>query len=179
MNNASTIKRVFFVGVLVLSHTISARHIPSLLYTDFCTASELTLVKEWQVRRSYIAIVRDKKGNEYIVKQAKEKLAAADMFAIRDAMGAWMAEELDIPANRVRIIPAGVAVPGKMYVDRPATIHRLIKNGIHYDIRMPKYMRTFMQRLQKTVKRIRQFSLRQEYGRAPRDQRGLTLRIIK
>ncbi len=171
----------FSLIVMIETKNDSSHHhhknFPSLLYTDFCKKSELVLVKEWQVRRSYLALVQDSKGNKYIIKQAKSELPAADMFAVRDLIGAYIAEELGIPANRVRIIPADVDVVGKKFADRPATMHTCVE-GEHCDIDV---MKKFIKQLKRRfADRVKLFCLRQEFAKAVSDDhKGLTLHVIK
>jgi hypothetical protein len=176
------IRMSIVLNFLLISTISLPRHhknIPSFLYTNFCKKSELVLIREWEVRRSYLALVKDSKGNNYIIKQAKSELPAADMFAVRDLIGAYIAEELGIPANRVRIIPAGVEVVGKKFANRPATMHTCIE-GEHCDIDIMKKFIKQLKQLKNYYERVKEFSLRQEFAKAvSNDHKGLTLHVIK
>ncbi len=138
----------------------------SLLYTDF-NAHDIELIKAWEVKRSYIALVKDSTGKKYIIKQSKEDQTKGEMFCIREVVAAYMAEILEVPANIVRLIPAGVAVVGKKYTDRVATMHVFIE-GIHWS------------RVKRKFEGAPFFSLRQRYSRAASEaERGLTLVVLK
>ncbi|HXW86537.1 MAG TPA: hypothetical protein VEK38_04315 [Candidatus Bathyarchaeia archaeon] len=141
----------------------------SFLYTDFCQADELSVMREYEVSRSYIAIVKDTRGNKYIIKQHKKKdVPKVDVLCVREMFGACMAEMLGIPANKVRLIPAGESVRGKPLRHRAATIHEFIEGNIHY------VERTLIKKQGKN-----KFSLRQLYSRAPTEaDYGLTLLVI-
>jgi len=136
----------------------------SLTYTDF-NAHDLVLVKEWEVKRSYIAIVKDARGKKYIIKQSKKDDVKGEMFCVREVAGAYLAKILGIPANEVLLIPAGVSVVGKKNKNRAATMHTFVE-GIHWGV--------------KKFEGSRFFSLRQRLSRAPSDaEKGLTLIVIK
>jgi hypothetical protein len=158
--------RFYFLIIFFICGDICAAKRLSLLYTDF-NAHDLVLIKEWEVKRSYIALVKDSTGKKYIIKQSKEGQAKGEIFCIREVVAAYMAEILGVPANVVRLIPAGVAVVGKKYPDRVATMHVFVE-GIHWS------------KVRRKFEGAPFFTLKQRYSRAASEaERGLTLVVLK
>ncbi len=80
-------------------------------------------------KKSYITYIMDGAKNVFLVKQGKHHSSFSHkrlLMVVREMLNAYIAELHDIPANRVRIIPAGYAIPGKLYVETPATLHTLV-----------------------------------------------------
>ena len=80
-------------------------------------------------RKGYITYIMDGAKNFFLIKQAKVHDPSHRLgppMVIREMLGAYIAELHDIPANRVRIIPAGHIILGKMHVHTPATLHTLV-----------------------------------------------------
>ena len=78
--------------------------------------------------KSYITFIMDHDQNIFLIKQSRGyKLAVREgpLLSVREMLAGYIAESNGILANRVRIIPAGYALPGKLYVQRPATLHTL------------------------------------------------------
>ncbi len=156
-----------FLLAICMSGILGAHELPSFLYTDFCTIEDLSVIKEYEVPRSYIAIVHDKTGKKYIIKQNKQGGIKVDLLCVREILGAYIAEFFGIPANKVRLIPANVEAPGKRIRDHAATMHEFIEGKFYY--------------LVKKFEKVKKgFSLRQLYSRAPSEKEyGLTELVIE
>ncbi len=80
-------------------------------------------------RKNYITYIMDKAKNIFIIKQAKANDPASPigpLTSVLEALAVYIAESNSIPANLVRIIPPGCAIPGKQQIERPATLHTLV-----------------------------------------------------
>jgi hypothetical protein len=158
---------VKFLLAICMAGTLCAHELPSFLYTDFCAIEDLSVIKEYEVPRSYIAIVHDKMGKKYIIKQHKRDDAKIDLLCVREILGAYIAEFFGIPSNKVRLIPANVNAPGKRVKGHAATMHEFIEGKFYYMVR-------------KFEKIKKSFSLRQLYSRAPSEKEyGLTELVIE
>ncbi len=81
-------------------------------------------------KRSYITYITDKAANIFLIKQSRLHDPGAirgPLIVVREMLGAYIAESNGIPANKVRMIPAGYAIPGKLYLEFPATLHTLVQ----------------------------------------------------
>jgi len=79
----------------------------------------------------YISFV-EREGERFVVKQIKDARPDEQFLLILDALGCHIAEEANIPVNRVRIIPANAPFPGKKVLELPATLHTFAK-GVSSD----------------------------------------------
>lgn len=83
--------------------------------------SRVELLSITEMRFVYISFVMID-GKKYLIKQKKSDCIRKLVGVVRDAVMADLAEGLMV-AHQVDIIPAGVAFPGKVRTDWPATIH--------------------------------------------------------
>ena len=74
----------------------------------------------------HISILEDSKGDKFIVRQDLRKPLYWHLSAVRNKVGALVAESVDIPANRVEIIPAHCEFPGKKEKRFPASLHTYV-----------------------------------------------------
>ena len=115
--------------------------------------------------RSYITYIMDGAKNFFLIKQARNHTPShrhGPPMVIREMLSAYIAELHDIHANRVRIIPAGHIIPGKMHVHIPATLHTLVPGRP-------------LNKLSGINKLFIQQPWKKEF---PKDQWGLTYRVI-
>ncbi len=77
--------------------------------------------------KNRISFVCDDENNTFLVKQASNRIfSEPHLISVKEAFGAYMAQLHDVPANLVKIIPAGRLFPGKLYRKRPASIHTVV-----------------------------------------------------
>ncbi len=69
-----------------------------------------------------VIFVKDQAGNKYVIKQIRNPDPSQQFLLILDVLGAYIAECLDLPINRVRIISPKQHYCGKIYHDRPAVL---------------------------------------------------------
>ncbi len=113
-------------------------------------------------QKSYITFIMDEAKNVFLIKQARNHTRRGPSMVILEMLSAYIAELHDIPANRVRIVPAGYAIPGKLYVEQPATLHTLVPGKI-------------LNKLSGINKLFIQQPWRKDF---PKEQPGLTYRAI-
>ncbi len=80
-------------------------------------------------KRSYIVFIQDKDDNLFLIKQSRESKPAnksGPLMHAREMLAGYIAESNGVPANRIRILPAGYPFPGKLYTKRPATFHTVV-----------------------------------------------------
>lgn len=65
-------------------------------------------------------------GNKFLLKQDNRSDLHWHIVVAREALGAHVAQSVDIPVNRVEIIPARIAFPGKQNREKPATLHTVV-----------------------------------------------------
>ncbi len=89
-------------------------------------------------KKNYISFVVDEKQDAFIIKQ-NNKPRLTFRF-IGEVLGAYIANANEIAANHVTIIPAGVALSGKVRVEQPATLHTVVP-GQQVKSNSPFYIR--------------------------------------
>ena len=84
--------------------------------------NNIEIVKYISTSSSYVTIIRDKTSEYlYCVKQFKGKKRKS--LSLLEALASYVAENTNIPVNKVRIIPDTVSFPGKFYPEEYATLH--------------------------------------------------------
>lgn len=61
--------------------------------------------------------------DEFLVKQVKNPNPDEQFLLVLEATGCAIAESIDLPINRVKIIPPNTSFCGKKYLELPATLH--------------------------------------------------------
>jgi len=69
-----------------------------------------------------VIFVKDEAGNKYVIKQIKDSDPSEQFLLVLDVLGAYLAECLGLPINRVRILSPEQHYCGKIYHDRPAVL---------------------------------------------------------
>lgn len=93
-----------------------------------CDQAHVRVIERFKtLHHTHIAILENKKdGNKFIVKQDTRDVLFRHLAVARDKLGAFVAESIGVSANRVEIIPAYCAFPGKKYFELPATLHTFV-----------------------------------------------------
>lgn len=114
-------------------------------------------------KHSYITFLKDVRDNCYVVKQDKSFSLKAQFQVVLESLSAYMAQQLHISAHQVELLPVGTIFPGKVVVEKPATIHTFMTGSVIKDI--PRLMRA-------------KFSINQG-GNQTSPAKGLTEFVIK
>ncbi len=113
--------------------------------------------------RGKVSLVQDALGNKFCVKQYKIYDVDNEFGTVRAVLASIVAESLDIPINRVRIIPAHRAFAGKYFEGRVATLHTFVEGSLVKYLKLPY-----------------EVSIRLKYKEdMPTNKRGLTYPIIQ
>ncbi len=154
---------LFHAQIFCLSFQDDTNDLFGLLQPDY-DSNKITVLKfELTRNRNYIAYIMDKAQNMFIVKQTKDCDPASKVGqrrSICEVLTAYVAESNGIPANRIRIIPAGYALPGKLFVHRPATLHTLVPGEPYTSKDYPSIIRQINKKI------------------LPEHKRGLTYRVV-
>lgn len=90
--------------------------------------NKIILYSYLKSRNAYISIIRDMRNEKYLVKQKKGKSEKANLnHAILETVNSFMANELNIPCQKVWLIPASLALRGKEKATWAASLHSYIK----------------------------------------------------
>lgn len=92
-----------------------------------------------------INILQDKSGRKFVIKQDPRTIFSPHICTIRDKIGSFIAASAHIPANKVLIIPAGFAFPGKPLIEVPATIHSFAPGVSVAELRKNRETRSIFQ----------------------------------
>ncbi len=88
--------------------------------------SKIKIVKDVSRKRGYSVLIQDKDKNLFVIKQTILSSGEKRLLPVREALCAYIAQSVQIPANHVRIIPANCSFPGKKYTNLPASIHAIV-----------------------------------------------------
>ncbi len=88
--------------------------------------SKIKILKYMEHKQFNFTFLMDASQCLFIIKQIKTSSPTMQFKAIREMLSAYIAESNNLPAHRVRIIPAGFALPGKLAMQRPATLHTVV-----------------------------------------------------
>ncbi len=123
--------KVWILLIIFASHVLYAQVNASDFYDSFvldpeyCN-KELKVIKTIYTQYNCVSFVMDQSKSIFIIKQPKEPVFVELLHFLREQLGAYVAQINDIPASRVKIIPAGYAMPGKKYTHIPATFHTVV-----------------------------------------------------
>ncbi len=87
---------------------------------------KIQILKYMDQKHFNLTFIMDASQDLFIIKQIKYSNSTKQFRAIREVFGAYIAESNNLPANLVRIVPAGYAIPGKLDIQRPATLHTVV-----------------------------------------------------
>ena len=114
-------------------------------------------------KHSYIYFIRDHEGRRYVIKQDKAYSLKAEFQVVFEMLSAYMAQCVGVSAHEVELLPIGLSFPGKVILERPATIHTFVPGS------------TLRERKNISFSR---FSIKQG-GRPQSSAKGLTKRVIE
>jgi hypothetical protein len=77
-------------------------------------------------KKSVCSFIMDGEHNLFLVKQTTYKEASGALLAVRDMLGADIAQRSGISANHVQLIPGNISFPGKLRHGIAATVHLLV-----------------------------------------------------
>lgn len=121
---------LFFCGIIFLTHTPLWSKREPFMFDGRSFGCDQTMVREIDYfkteHHTCISVLLDKNGKKFIVKQDTRDRLFWHLGAARDRLGAFIAESIGVPVNRVTIIPAYADFPGKRLVRLPATLHSFV-----------------------------------------------------
>lgn len=106
------------------------------------------------------------------MKQIKNPSPDEQFLLVLDALGCHIAEDSEIPINKITIIPSGVAFSGKNMVELPATLHTLAI-GVSTDQKCHYQDVDLHQRFRKENS-----PMWHRWGPLPTEKSGLTMSVI-
>jgi hypothetical protein len=93
-----------------------------------CSARNLREVDYFDTgHNSRLSFLQDPaSGKKFLLKQERRSEPHWHIIVAREALGAHVAASINIPANKVEIVPAHVPFPAKRVIERPATLHTVV-----------------------------------------------------
>ena len=93
-----------------------------ILHPDY-DINSISVINKIEGNKSCVSFIRTKEGIMYVIKQMLDPKLSRQFSRVKEALGSYISESVPIPMNAVSIIPPDMYVPGKIFLDRPATIH--------------------------------------------------------
>jgi hypothetical protein len=126
---------------------------------------------------SILSFFIDSRGNRFVLKQIKNSSPSEQFLLVLDALGARLAEELDIPHNRIRVLAPNISFSLKEYPDYPAILETFVE-GDRTD------SNAFRESFKSSVDIHQRYrkegcELWKRYGPLSSEKRGLTQKVIK
>ena len=112
---------------------------------------------------AFITFVKDPFGTVFVVKQYKQFKACKYFYLVMELLSSHIAQLMDFPVNKVRVINSKIKFPGKKYNNVPATLH----------LKVPGL------RISRLKNEYHDVILRQQCGsKVPREKWGRTREVI-
>lgn len=142
-----------------------------LVLFSFRPLLAFTPIKEFANTDCLLTVVEQPTGEQYIVKQIRDKTPFEQLLLINDLCASEIGITCGIPLNKVSLISSGVSFPGKLILDCPATLHKVVP-GISADESLPWEGFSIHQRFHRPA------NLERVYGKLPDDEKGLTDEVL-
>lgn len=84
-----------------------------------------TLLKSFECDDCFISFIQDSLGNKLVLKQIKNPSGDEQFLLVLDTLACYMAEEMQIPMNRVTLIEPHETFSQKKQLNFPATLHTM------------------------------------------------------
>ena len=121
----------------------------------------------------FISFFEDFSGKKFVLKQIKDSSNYEQFLLVVDTAACHVAQTMQIPINRVTLIPANAPFYQKIYSDFPATIHT-IASGVRTDQSNPYQNIDIHQRFRK-----KNSFMEEKWGVLASEETGLTLTVIQ
>ncbi len=125
--------RFWFIGILILffqKSTFARKHSLKSISEIRSSTHNLELITLLNVinqrKRSIIAFVKDRYGDQFCIKQYRADNPKVHFRVVREVLASHVAVAAKIPVSRARVIPPCVAFRGKFLKGRPATLHTFV-----------------------------------------------------
>lgn len=142
----------------------------TLLFTSYVFAFEL--INRYDTDDCVISIVTNEFKERYALKQIKNKTPDEQFLLVLDTTACHIAQECNIPINRVILIPADTPMPEKYFAELPMTQHSFAE-GVSLNIGNPYSWLSIHQRFSK-----KNSAKWKRWGPLSAEQTGLTRTII-
>lgn len=136
MNKSYVLKIMMTTGIflgcsLKQAHLFAHEHVQNPCFEAVLNPSydheKLVIYKTLDKQKhSYISFMKDDQDHRYVVKQDRSFSIKAHFLTVFEMVSAYMAECFNISAHHVGILPIGLSFPGKIFIERPATIHSFV-----------------------------------------------------
>ena len=96
----------------------------------------IKVIDSYENHKTIVLFLEDASGKKFVLKQMKRGCLRQQFCLIREALASYIAESINVPVNRVRIISPEIDFPGKVFKERAATLHTFAP-GLDVDRRGP------------------------------------------
>ncbi|MEM8727525.1 MAG: hypothetical protein AAGE99_02265 [Chlamydiota bacterium] len=145
----------------------------TLIFLPIMIVADWKVIRQGESNDCYLSWLQDDRGQAYVLKQIKDLDPSEQFLLVVDATANRIGRSLGIAVNRVKIIPAETAFPGKKINGYPATLHTEA-GGKSAEEALPWNGFTVHQRYRKPGSRMEK-----RWGPIPPNRRGLTIEVME
>jgi len=151
--------RLFFYGLLFASMAFAhnTNNLLRLLDPDYDLAT-IKVIKTLEKGKTVVTFIEDDKKNKFCIRQIKLKEREKAFGFVREVLASHVAESVDIPMSRTRILPKELCFPGKRFPERCGTLQTCAIGVNEHN---------------------RKLCLEQRMKNVPLKEKGLTRQVIK
>ena len=111
---------IFFI-LLLFSHLLFSNDCD---FPNFYDTDNICILYQQEAQYCYFSIIKNNASHKkYCIKQVKERAYWKEYSFVHEVVASFVAESIRLPINKVRLIPAYIPFPGKLFLDKLATIH--------------------------------------------------------
>ncbi len=118
------VRTILFSAIFICNILISGN--VSDFFGPGFDVSKLKVVDCITTPKSFISFVTDNKKQILIIKQDRSPSCSAQFKVIREMLASYLASVNNIKAHNTTILPGKFEFPGKVYKERPATVHKVV-----------------------------------------------------
>jgi len=126
--------KLFFYGLLFVSGTFAHNvdNLLRLLDPDY-DLTTVKIVNTIEKGKTIVTFIEDDRKNKFCIRQIKLKERDKEFGFVREVLASHVAESVNIPMSRARIIPKELRFPGKYFPEKCGTLQTraLGVNGYH------------------------------------------------
>jgi len=111
------------ISLLLMTRNIDQNWFERLGKTESQNIPRVKVLAILPKRSAFITFVKDPFGTVFVVKQYKKFKNFKYFYLVMERLSSHIAQLMDFPVNRVRIINKEIKFPGKKYNNVPATLH--------------------------------------------------------
>ena len=136
--------KLFFYGLLFVNGTF-AHNVDNLLrlLDPNCDLTVIKVINTLEKGKTVVTFIEDGKKNKFCIRQIKIEAIEKEFGFVREVLASYVAESVNIPMSRTRILPKELLFPGKRFPEKCGTLQTcaLGVNKFHITLHLEQRMK--------------------------------------